>query len=73
MKLIGIAIIGFFIVIMIGGYIDSSNTSTSQSYNSSYSQCKNSEETKFMIQVYKQKYSSVSDNQIASIICKDEK
>jgi hypothetical protein len=73
MKLIGTAIIGFFIVIMIGGYIDSSNASAGQSYNSSYSQCKNSAETKFMIQAYKQKYSSVSDNQIASIICKDAK
>lgn len=43
--------------------------SKTEASTSEYSRCKHSAETKFMIQVYREKYKAISDNQIAHIIC----
>lgn len=42
----------------------------STSYNNDYSKCMNSPETQFNIGYYKLKYSNLSNNNIAHIICK---
>ena len=58
-----LAVFGFIFLLGLG------SDSSSNNYASDYGRCKNSAETKFMIQAYKQKYPSISDSQIAHIIC----
>jgi hypothetical protein len=56
-------------VIMVGAFADDSKSSAPSPTSGEYSRCVNSDETKFMIQVYKQQYKSISNSQIAHILC----
>lgn len=65
-KTLMIVILGLFGIIYLLG---ATNSSTSSDYTSEYGRCKTSAETKFLIQSYRAQYPSISDNQIAHILC----
>ena len=71
MKTLVLVAICFSTIIMLGAFADSSKSSSSSAEASEYSRCIHSNETKFMVQVKKQQYKSISDSQIAHILCKN--
>jgi hypothetical protein len=57
---------------MVGAFADNSKSSAPSAPSPTageYGRCINSDETKFMIQAYKQQYKSISNSQIAHILC----